>query len=134
MAKNVIVTVTVTCDWCKRIWRDDDEEAPVERPWSWNGVEYLVELCNDCIQKVRDHLQPLFEASEVKKRKTGGRRPLSADQRAIRDRRKLPPGSFDKYRDSDGKYPCPYSGCERVFNHPQHLGNHHQKTHGTYLD
>lgn len=133
MAKNVVVTVTITCDWCKRIWRDDDEEAPVERTWSWNGVEYVVELCDGCITKVRDHLQPMFEASELKKRKSG-RHPLTPEQRTIRDRRKLPRGSFEKYRDTDGEYKCPYHGCERAFNYPQHLGNHHQKMHGAYLD
>lgn len=129
MAKQV--QILVICDWCKQKWQDSDEEAPVEREWSWNGVSYLMELCNGCLPKVREHLQPLFEASEQKKRRPGR---SSNEEKATRVRRALPPGSFDKYKNEDGKYICPETSCRRPFDYPQHLGNHHHRTHGSFLD
>jgi hypothetical protein len=133
MAKQVQVVVTVICDWCKKKWREDDEEAPIEREWSWNGTSYVVEVCGDCLTKVREHLQPLFEASEQKARKAG-RPKLTPEQRAAKARRVLPPGSFDKYKNEEGIYRCPSPGCPREFNYPQHLGNHYHKIHGSFLD
>jgi hypothetical protein len=131
MAKQV--QILVICDWCKRKWQDGDEDAPVEREWSWNGVSYFLELCNDCLPKVREHLQPLFEASEQQKRKAG-RPKLTPTEKAAKARRVLPPGTFDKYKNEEGVYICPAPGCGRPFDYPQHLGNHYHKTHGSYLD
>lgn len=125
------VQVLISCDWCNKIWRLDDEEAPEEREWSWNGVAYVVELCDGCKQKVREHLTKLFEVSEQKKRGPG-RPKMTPLQKATKVRRKLPRGSYNKYKNEDGKFVCPT--CTRPFDYPQHLGNHHFSIHGSYLD
>jgi hypothetical protein len=136
MAKQV--QVLIICDWCKRKWSDEDEEAPEERDWTWNGVDYLVELCNPCMDKVRDLLQPLFSASEQKRRRGPGRPPSGRNYKR-RSQSELPRGSFEKYKNEEGKYICPQvdqmSGtkCERSFDYPQHLGNHHNRMHGSLL-
>lgn len=132
MAKQV--QVLVVCDWCKKKWQTEDEEAPEEREWSWNGFNYIIDLCEPCKVEVREHLKRLYEASEQKKRRGPGRPPN------LLPRRKLPRGSFDKYKNEEGKYICPHVDglsqvrCEREFDYAQHLGNHHNRQHGFLLD
>lgn len=133
MAKQV--QVLVICDWCKKRWQEGDEECPEERDWTWNGGDFMVELCAPCRDKVRDFLQPLFDASEQKKRGRG-RPPMPASQKR---KNQLPRGSFDKYKNEEGKFVCPFRGedgqlCGRDFDYPQHLGNHHHRRHGNFLD
>lgn len=133
MAKQV--QVLIICDWCKKKWQEEDEECPEERFWTWNGGDFMVELCAPCRDKVRDFLQPLFDASEQKKRGRG--RPPSPN--GYKKIRSLPRGSFNKYKTEEGKYVCPYVdtingiGCGREFEYPQHLGNHHHRAHGFLL-
>jgi hypothetical protein len=136
MAKQV--QILIICDFCKKRWADGDEQAPVERDWSWNGSDYLVELCAECLELIREEvLKPLFEASEQKKRRGPGRPPGAPNKtkrEQMKRERPLPRGSFDKYKDEDGLYICPVKDCGRPFEFPQHLGNHHAKTHGSLLD
>lgn len=128
MAK--IIQTLVECDWCKKKWREDDEECPEERHWSWNGTAYVVEACEGCREEIRDYLKRIFEASTQVKRRGPGRPPNLLPPHK---RRKLPRGAFDKYKNAEGVYECPFEGCEETYEYPQHLGNHHSRTHGVLL-
>lgn len=129
MARQVMI-ITV-CDLCKKRWQEGDEEAPKDYPWTWNGADYLSQLCSGCVTRTEEQwVKPLKDMSEL--RKKAGKRGPKPHNVAVKNGAAAP-GFFATLRHDDGMYYCPAPGCPRSFGAPQHLGNHHIRQHFAQL-